>query len=259
MKTRCYNWPYLDQVEENVMRTQRVVAFCIPGMWGTHERFNTWKPVIEEYMRVEAVDYERSKRSIRYADCLRQVQDFVQKINADKIFVIGHSLGGLLAQAVEDSRIVARGLVSPAPPRNVFSGFGFLKRVFSKAGRSSLRQIDQVPLGTVRPTNKEAERVVCNRHEVLGLEFDFNNSPRISLRTYLEVAFGIGTCVQKRDNVHVVVGGEDLLTEPDDVRKVAEMHNASFEEVPGHDHLSILSDKGVARMLIEKMLVNGRF
>ena len=231
-----------------------VKAVCIHGMWGTHRRFNTWKPVIEEYMPVKAIDYERSKRTIRYADCLRQVQKSIREIKADKIVLIGHSLGGLLAQAAEDSRIIARGLVSPAPPGNVFNGFGFLKRIFSKAGLSSLRQIDQVVTGTVRPTNDEAQKVICNRHKALGLDFDFNNSPRLSFRVYLEVAFGIGTSVPKRGNVHAVVGSDDFLTEPHDVEKVAQLHGGTFEKVQGQDHLSILQDTGVARRLMEKML-----
>ena len=240
------------------MRVNGATAVCIHGMWGTSKRFDTWKPVIEEHMPVRAIDLERSQRSIKYTDYVRQVEKFIQGINADKIFVIGHSMGGLLAQAAEDSRIVARGLVSPAPPNNIFNGFGFLKRVLTEAGLSSLRQIDQIFTRYSRPTNKEAERIICNKHKDLGLNFDFNEAQKLSIRVYLEVAFGIGTKVPKRENVHVVVGSDDLLTEPRDVKKVAELHDGTFEIIPGQDHISLTYNKGVARNLMEKMVGNGR-
>jgi pimeloyl-ACP methyl ester carboxylesterase len=220
-------------------------------MWETSRFFQRWKPVIEEKMPVKTIDLNPTCDStFRFSDYKDQVRTDLKKIDAGKIFLIGHSMGGLLAQAADDERIVARGLVAPGAPKGIF-GIRNWDLFFSL-----LRELYQLCHSLVKPTKFSANRVVYNQHKKLGIPWNIEKCPPIPLVTFLQVGLGISTEVPKRGNTHVVVGECDKLTPPSVAKWIALKHNATLKVFPNHDHISILNDTEVARYLVEKGIEN---
>lgn len=231
------------------MKTNNVTAVCVHGMWETSRFFQKWKPAIEEKMPVETIDLNtQGNPSFCFSDYKNDVQSKLKQINAEKIFLIGHSMGGLLVQTLEDKRIIGRGLVAPSAPQGTI-GIRNLDLFFSL-----LRELKQLLSPLVKPTKFSCNRVGYNQHKKLGIPWNIEKCPPIPLITFLQVGLGIGTHTPKRENVHVVVGECDKLTPPSVAEMVASKHGGTLKVFPEHDHQSILHDTKVARYLVEKAM-----
>lgn len=148
--------------------------------------------------------------------------------------VIGHSLGGLVAQALAE-RDVVRGavLVSPAPPRGI-PVLGARMLVYQ------LRDLPSVLLGrTLHPSWPTMRDLVLNRvppderralFERLGPE-----SGTVSRQLALT---GVRIDARRvRCPVLVIAGGEDLYIPPGRATRVARRYGAPLRVLPGRGHV----------------------
>lgn len=149
--------------------------------------------------------------------------------------VIGHSMGGLIAQKVAEAGM-ARALVllCPAPPRGIplISPHLFLRQLRHLPNLVRSRPI----VGTLG----DSRALILNRtpreeHEALDARFVAG-----SARTGLELLRGVPVDEARvRCPVLAISASHDRFVPPDVVRKVAAKYGAPFREYFGHAHFMI--------------------
>ena len=223
----------------------KIASVFIHGMWGTKGDLEFWRQKLEHKMQSKAIHLDRSNLDkITFEDYVNQVKRFCEDISADKLVVIGHSMGGLLAQKVEDKRITKRILAAPAAPRGILGIRNFLQVLFL------LGNLNRILFQSAFiPSYSCVQKILFNK----SADEEQYLQPE-STRVFIEVLRGI--YVPRRKNVEVFVGSQDRITPPGAVEKVAKYHGAPFKTFPEHDHCSICKDEEVADYVIS--LANGQ-
>lgn len=229
-----------------------IKAVGFHGMWSTSKDiFEHIGPKLERNgIPVELIDLNRENiTQITFPDYLGQYQRFIDGVEADKIFLMGSSMGGLAAQIVEDKRIVERILLGPAAPAHVVRPFGIFNCANLTQALSLLGQLNQPFIGEIRPTPWWAKRVLFNDSRRTEIP-DITKRPKESYRVFDRVFRGVPA--QKRKNVTVIAGKEDMIIAPQVARRIAEYHyNAPIKFVPG-DHESICHDPEVVDFIAQR-------
>ena len=223
----------------------KITSVFIHGMWSRSKRMEFWRSRLSQRMEAHAINLDRSNiTQKRIGDYVRQVESFLSSLSTDKIVIVGHSMGGLLAQKAEDARIERRILAAPALPKGIFSIDNFTQ-IFSMLGQlnQSFRR------KTTLPTKFWSERLIFNMHKTLGLKWDHKELVPQSYRAFEETLFGIP--VLKRSNVHIFVGSRDLITPPRAQKRLAQYHDATLKIFPEQDHCSICQSEEVAGYIVE--------
>lgn len=170
------------------------------------------------------------------------IHDFVQDVETvvrqlDQPIVVGHSMGGLLAQCIAERGLAhAVALVAPAPPRGI--------SVLSPP--LVLRQLKYLPaiLGSriVHPTTRDLTALVLNhvpaeqRPSVLReLVPDSGRAGRDMSITGVRVDARNVRCP-----VLVVAASDDHFIPPAVARRVAHRYGAPIQSMLGHGHMLVL-------------------
>lgn len=170
------------------------------------------------------------------------IHDFVQDVEAvvrqiEQPIVVGHSMGGLLAQCIAERGLAhAVALVAPAPPRGI--------SVLSPP--LVLRQLKYLPaiLGSriVHPTTRDLTALVLNRvpadqrpSVLRELVPDSGRAGRDMSITGVRVDARSVRCP-----VFVVAADDDHFIPPAVARRVARRYGAPIQSMLGHGHMLVL-------------------
>jgi len=148
--------------------------------------------------------------------------------------VIGHSLGGLVAQALaERDAVGAAALVSPAPPRGI-------PVIGARMLAYQIRDLPTVLLGrTVHPSWPTMRDLVLNRVPAAERRALFERLGPESGTVSRQLALtGVRIDARRvRCPVFVVAGGEDLYIPPGRARRVARRYHAPLRVLPRRGHV----------------------
>lgn len=192
-------------------------AVNLRGHWGS-------RPV-PDLGRVSVLDYVEDVR-----DCLRALGPAA---------VLGHSMGGLVAQKIaEEGAVTAAVFLASAPPRGIIVlRWGVLSRMWRYAGAI---------LGSraFQPRPDDAAALIANG---LSRETQEQLYPRLvpeSGRAARELALGSVAVDARRVRCPtLVVGAEhDAITPTAIQRKIAAKYGATYLEAAGHAHMLMVED-----------------
>jgi pimeloyl-ACP methyl ester carboxylesterase len=192
-------------------------AVNLRGHWGS-------RPV-PDLGRVSVLDYVQDVR-----DCLATLGPAV---------VLGHSMGGLVAQKVaEAGGVSAAVFLTSAPPRGIMVlSWPVLRRAWRHAG---------VVLGNrpFKPSPEDAAALIANRLPRETAERLYPQLVPESGRAARELAFGaIAVDPRLVRCPTLVVGAEhDVITPARVQRKIAAKYGATYLEAIGHAHMLMLED-----------------
>ena len=160
--------------------------------------------------------------------------------------IIGHSMGGLLAQKiaeVDDPPAVV--CVAPAGPRGIFAASGNMKELLKESAQYLPAALLQLPM----PPGKEATlRLAFNRlpaedHDRVYAAL----TPESGRQAFDLMLAGYPVDASKVTAPMLVIGGsDDRLTPMPMVHKIVERYHAEFHEYRGHGHM-ILFEPGWER------------
>lgn len=193
-------------------------AVNLRGHWGS-------RPV-PDLGKVSVLDYVEDVR-----DCLRALGPAA---------VLGHSMGGLIAQKIaEGGAVTAAVFVTSAPPRGIIVlRWGVLSRMW--------RYAPAILAGrTFQPSPGDAAALIANG---LSRETQERLYPRLvpeSGRAARELALGsVGVDAGRVRCPTLVVGAElDAITPAAVQRKIAAKYGATYLEAAGHAHMLMLENR----------------
>ena len=226
-------------------------VFMIHGMWGTGDQWSNYRsffeargytvitPTLRHHVLGKQPDPALGATSLNdYTD------DLEQEINAlpDKPIIIGHSMGGLLAQ-----KLCARGLgkagifLTPAAPRGIIA--------LTPSVIKSFRRI-MMAWGFWRnptyPTFEEAWYSVYNLLPEAEARQEYARLTHESGRTAFEIGFALLDTARAAEvdatkiqcPVLTVGAGKDRITPASVIRKIAARYKATgtYKEFPNHAH-----------------------
>lgn len=192
-------------------------AVNLRGHWGS-------RPV-PDLGRVSVLDYVEDVR-----DCLRALGPAA---------VLGHSMGGLVAQKIaEEGAVPAAVFLTSAPPRGILV---LRWRVLSRMWRYAGAVLGSRPF---QPSPDDAAALIANR---LSRETQRQLYPKLvpeSGRAARELALGSVRVDASRVRCPLlVVGAEhDAITSAGIQRKIAAKYGATYLEAAGHAHMLMLED-----------------
>lgn len=219
---------------------RRAVLF-IHGYFATASVFAEWVPFFAARgMPAYAVNLRGREGSGPEVDLGRtSITDYVADAAAvarhlDKPIVIGHSMGGLIAQCLAERGLAqGLGMLAPAPPKGI--RFMTFKMV--------MRQLKYLPAiygsGVVAPTLDDLKEIVLNhvpesQHEEVIATF-IPDSGRVAK----EISINGVPVDQRRVRVPalVVAADDDQFIPLETCRQVAVLYHASMHTVLGHGHM----------------------
>ena len=222
---------------------RRAVLF-IHGYFASASVFAEWVPFFAARgMPAYAVNLRGREESGPEIDLGRaSITDFVADAAAvarhlDKPIIVGHSMGGLIAQCLAERGLAqAMALLAPVPPKGI--RFMTLKMM--------LKQLKYLPAiygsGVVAPTLQDLKEVVLNRvpesqqEEVLALLAP--DSGRVAKEMSIN---GVPVDHRRvRVPTLVVAADDDRFIPPDSSREVAALYHGSMQTVLGHGHMMIV-------------------
>jgi pimeloyl-ACP methyl ester carboxylesterase len=192
-------------------------AINLRGHWGS-------RPV-SDLGRISVLDYVEDVR-----DCLRALGPAA---------VLGHSMGGLVAQKIaEEGAVTAAVFLTSAPPHGiVVLRWGVLSRMWRYA---------PAVLGSrpFQPSREDAAALIANG---LSRETQEQLYPRLvpeSGRAARELALGsVQVDAERVRCPTLVVGAErDAITPAGVQRKIAAKYGATYQEAAGHAHMLMIED-----------------
>lgn len=148
--------------------------------------------------------------------------------------VVGHSMGGLIAQKVAEVG-AARALIlmGSAPPRGISLASSLLLRKQIKFAMTMLRS------RPITATRSDSDALIFTRIPMAGRTIVQNRFVPDSGLAARELS--LGRIAVDADRVHcpvlVVTGSEDRFVVPRVARKLAAKYRATFLEVPEHAHM----------------------
>lgn len=231
-------------------RADRPLVVFLHGAFVTHEAFRPWMRVMSR-AGLRSVAFSRRgrlgvgperARGLRFADYLDDTIAVLDALGEAPV-VVGHSLGGLLAQKVaERGRAAAAVLLCPAPPGMLTAQAGSVPAFLPMVPKILLGQpvlpecstCEAIALNCVPPPERRA------MHEKLVHE---------SGAAYRELLFGsIGVDASRvRCPVHVVGGAEDRIVSVGLVRSTARHYGVTPTLLEGHGHW-LLEEPGWERI-----------
>lgn len=237
--------------------TTRPPALLIHGMFGGAWQ---WEPY---QSRLAAAGYESHAINLRGHHGSRPVRDIGKVSVTDYVddcieiarslgnpIVIGHSMGGLLAQKVAESG--ARGalvLIAAAPPRWIpVVSWTLLTR--------QLKYMPQLLLGQpLLPNRKDADVLMFNRTPAAERDAQYAKLVPESGRAGFELSFGIAAVDESRVTAPALVmtGLDDQFIVPRVSRAEARKYRATLKEFPSHGHL-IITEPGWEKPCDEMIL-----
>jgi pimeloyl-ACP methyl ester carboxylesterase len=227
----------------------RAPVLMLHGMCCTGEVWKHFRGFFEERgarvytptLRPEQRTHARPPRELRklgFEDYVRDVVEIAAEIereNGAPPVVIGHSMGGLLAQALaERGKVQAAVFISPSPPAGVRTFAAHAWWATMAVGRA----LGAVP-SAIRPTRGTTNSIVFNRVPQDEREAAFVGMVHESGRAFLDLGSYAINEQSIRVPVLTVAASQDRLVPASLVRRTAQKYaNVGGEliEYPGHGH-----------------------
>lgn len=175
---------------------------------------------------------------VRFSDYLTDALEMAGRL--ENPFVIGHSLGGLLAQKVaEAGRARALVLITPAPPRGIpVVSWLLLRKQLKYARQMLLAQ-------PILPNRDDANAIIFNRTPREQADVDYLRLRPDSGRVALELSVGVVGVREQQVTVPVLVQSarDDCFVVPRVVRAVARKYGADLREYDHFGHM-LISEPG---------------
>jgi pimeloyl-ACP methyl ester carboxylesterase len=170
-------------------------------------------------------------------DYVRDVLDCLQAL--EKVVLVGHSMGGLIAQKVaEAGGVRAAVFLTSAPPK----GISVLRwPVVSRMVRNLCAIFSN---SSLIPNRADADALVFNKLPPRLRQWAFDQFVPESGRAARELAFGLVRVDPRQTTCPMlVVGAEhDMITPVAVQRKIAARYHAEYLEMAGHAHMLMLED-----------------
>lgn len=219
-------------------------VLLVHGYFATAAVFRDWLPFFAERGIPAYALNLRGRQGSRPGIELGKasIADFVDDVAAvaldlDRPIVVGHSMGGLLAQCVAERGLVhAAALITPAPPRGI--------SVLSPA--LVLRQLRYLPAifrsRLVRPASRDLNALVLNRVPPDQRAAVFRELVPDSGRAGRDMSItGVPVDARRvRCPVFVVGADDDHFIPPPVVRRIASRYGAPIQTMIGRGHMLVL-------------------
>ena len=218
----------------------------VHGMWADRAHWNRFRRCLESHgfpthavtlLAHEAPQDLGKLRAVGVMEYVAQVRNEVGKLS-DAPFVVGHSMGALVAQKVAAEESV-RGLVllGPIAPGGISP---ITPSVALCAGGSLLHALLERPFIIPKWNARFGLMNTLTRREqaVVYESFLYESGKALSqmLRGAIAVDAGAVTCP-----VLVAVGSKDRATPPSVARRIARKYGAEYREYPGECHFLSLA------------------
>lgn len=200
---------------------------------GAHVFTPTLRPL--ERVRDKPPAGLRALRFAHYVADLDQELDRIEQQTGNRVTVIGHSMGGLLAQALaERNRPNAAVFISPTAPAGVRTAF--LRSFW--AAFAFARGLRVVP-GAMYPYRAVTDRLVFNRVPLAERDVEHAGMVHESLEVFADFRLHHIDETKIRIPVLTVAAGRDRLVPPELVRLTARKYQrvgGAFKEYTHHGH-----------------------
>jgi putative ABC transport system ATP-binding protein len=182
---------------------------------------------------------------VRLSGFVRDVRDVLEATGP--VVLVGHSMGGLVAQAVAsgEERVRAAVFMCSIPPRGILAVTGpllrrsprFLPAIFGSRAFA--------------PGREDAAALICNASPASALDGYMAHVVQDSGTVAREVLLGSMKVdpASIRCPVLVVGAGEDRISPPSVQPKLARRYGAEIRRFPGLDHLHVVGPDGSARRM----------
>jgi non-heme chloroperoxidase len=218
----------------------RSPVLLVHGMFGGAWQFENYQG------RLAAAGYESHAINLRGHHGSRPVSD-IGKVSTydyvddaleiarslDRPIVIGHSMGGLIAQKVAEAGACrALVLIAAAPPRWIpVVSWNLLRRQLKYMPQLLLRK-------AVLPDRADADALMFNRTPIVDRDAQYPRLVPESGRAGLEMSVGIIAVVEQRVTAPtlVVTGLDDQFVVPRVARTIAKKYRATIKEFPSFGH-----------------------
>jgi non-heme chloroperoxidase len=225
-------------------RTRHRPVLLVHGYFATAAVFREWLPFfaqrgVEAYA-INLRGREGSRPTIDLGKA--SIADFVDDVAAvaahlDRPVVVGHSMGGLLAQCVAERGLAhAAALITPAPPRGisvlspglVVRQLRYLPAIIgSRPVHPSSRDLNALVLNHVPPSQRPAVlRELVPDSGRAGRDMSISGVPVDARRV--------------RCPVFVVGADDDRFIPPQVVRRIASRYGAPIQTMVGRGHLLVI-------------------
>lgn len=237
----------VDRASEKTGRALHI--FFIHGMWmGPWVWANyTQLADLEGFEKVTAMSLSRRRHdeSASIADYHQQCLQLAIRECRHPVVLVGHSMGGLVAQCIAVSNSVAGlVLVASAPPAGIPSlRPAVLARLWRWRYLSAIAHRREFLI-----RREDADALLFNRMERRARAEAFAQFVLESGRAARDIMLGVPLdATRVRCPVLVIGAREDRITPPDMQRSIAERYRADYMEFPGYGHMLIL-EKGWERV-----------
>jgi pimeloyl-ACP methyl ester carboxylesterase len=229
-------------------------AWCWQS-WGTHFSNLGWDAIAVDLRRRSTENPLGQLKGLGFSDCVQDLGDVIRSLS-DPPVVLAMNLGALMAlKALEDRKLAALVLVSPAPPKNIagarsraqqllwlkYRWLIFLHRPF---------QIDEKDFCAYFLTPLSANLQSTLSRQIVP---DASDVVREFLAPRLSVESRSLSCP-----ILVLAGGDDRITPAPTSARIASLLDAEFKEYPGQGHWLIEHDgenivRDIHRWIIQKL------
>lgn len=227
-------------VKRPATSSTRPPVLLVHGMFGGAWQFENYQA------RLAAAGYESHAINLRGHHGSRPVTDIGTVSTHDYVddaleiarslgtpIVIGHSMGGLIAQKVAEAGACrALILIAAAPPRWIpVVSWNLLRRQLKYMPQLVLRR-------AVLPERADADALMFNRTPIADRDAQYPRLVPESGRAGFEMSFGVVDVVEQRVTAPtlVVTGLDDQFVVPRVSRAVARKYRATIKEFPSFGH-----------------------
>jgi pimeloyl-ACP methyl ester carboxylesterase len=223
--------------------------------WATHFSNLGWNAIAVDLRRRSKENPSGQLKGLSFSDCVRDLGEVIRSLSEPPV-VLAMNLGALIAlRALEENKLAALVLVSPAPPKNSavarsraqrllwlkYRWLIFLHKPFA-IDEKDFRAYFLTPLSATLQST--LSRQIVPDASALVREF---LAPRVSIDSRSWAC-----------PILVLAGSDDRITSPAASKQIASSLGAEFEEYPGQGHWLIEDDgenivRNIHRWIIQKL------
>jgi Predicted hydrolases or acyltransferases (alpha/beta hydrolase superfamily) len=238
----------MGSAEKSRIRSEKSL-FLIHGMWATSDCWQNYRNFSEQrgyltraptLLHHKEYPYPKELKDTHITDyveqCVKEIKDM-----EGKPVIIGHSMGGLIAQKLAELGLAKKLiLIAPAPPKGISPlSWSVLWTFIRSVPEIALGKPFKVPLSKAR--YGVMNTLSAEEQEKLYAQFVYESPWAARKFVVGGVAVDAGEVTSP---VLVVAGSEDRTIVPRVARKIAQRYHASYIEYPGYCHFRLIQGTG---------------
>lgn len=243
----------LDRIKPGQIRHTYPLLF-IHGAGGTSQYWKNYLPYFaDEGWEVFALnlrghfpsDREETLAQVTLENYIDDVERAIRRLDIYNAVLIGHSLGGIIAQKTAENNRQTRALITiaSAPPFGILPAASDMNHDLPYSGTMVKTMWGMINMKPVKPTFALAERTVLNNIAPEKRKAVFNTFVAESLMAGYQVAQGYPVYPSQIRCPKLVIGcAKDVLAPPSMQRSMADFLRADYIEYRQFAHLPMLED-----------------